>query len=71
VLGVEPTDAPTYAIVAGMLAVVAMLAALGPAPRASRTNPMRLSAMSKFCSLLQTVPRPTHRDAYYCFLSSH
>ena len=36
--GVEPTDAPTYAIAAGILAVVAVLAALGPARRAARTN---------------------------------
>ncbi len=38
--GVSPTDAPTYALVALLLACVALLACLVPALRATRVDPM-------------------------------
>ena len=38
--GVSPTDPVTFAIVAVVTAVVAVLASIGPARRASRTDPM-------------------------------
>jgi predicted permease len=38
--GIEPTDAATHAAAAVTLAVVAVLAAIGPARRAARTNPI-------------------------------
>jgi len=39
--GVEPTDLPTYAAVAGLLAVVALLACWVPASRATRVDPAK------------------------------
>jgi predicted permease len=39
--GTQPLDAPTYVIVSGLLLVVATLACLVPAWRASRLNPMQ------------------------------
>jgi predicted permease len=38
--GLTPLDAPTYAVVAGAFAVVALLAAYVPARRATRVNPL-------------------------------
>jgi putative ABC transport system permease protein len=40
--GVTPTDAVTYAAVAGLLAVVVVLASLIPALRATRIDPMEV-----------------------------
>jgi putative ABC transport system permease protein len=40
-VGVTPLDPPTFAIVAGLLLIVAGLGALGPAIRASRIDPLQ------------------------------
>jgi putative ABC transport system permease protein len=37
---VQPTDAPTFAVVASALAITALLAIWGPAVRAARVDPM-------------------------------
>jgi ABC-type antimicrobial peptide transport system permease subunit len=39
--GVSPNDALTFGAVAGLLGLVAVSAALGPAVRASRIDPVR------------------------------
>lgn len=39
--GVEPTDAATFALLSGILAVVAMIASVIPALRATRADPMQ------------------------------
>ena len=40
VFGVSPSDPLTFAVVAGMLAIVALIASLVPAYRASRLDPL-------------------------------
>lgn len=37
---IEPTDPTTYGVLAGVMFIVAVLAALGPARRATRVDPV-------------------------------